>query len=228
MAAGEVDAGIWEQSDVAMPPKAFSGYPEKFNAALDFSARLRDYHDNIKGSVQYTTRECETAWKKYGYSVMGLKLAYCYLDDRRFLESYELLAELEKKAYTHLDVYSGKAFSLAGLDKGEEGLQKLSEWEEYHPLSKEYWLRKGLLFEQIAHYDEAIESYKNVYNPIDGGYEELMRIAVVHEKAGNIAAALETYQNIIDTYHIYSKNVNYFVLGKIKYLENQKSKKILH
>ena len=226
VAAGEVDAGIWEQSDVAMPPKAFSGYPEKFNAALDFSARLRDYHDNIKGSVQYTTRECETAWKKYGYSVMGLKLAYRYLDDRRFLESYELLDELEKKGYKHLDVYSGKAFSLAGLDKGEEGLKKLSEWEKHHPLTKEYWLRKGMLLEQMTCYGEAIESYKNVYNPIDGGYEELMRIAVVHEKAGNIAAALETYRNIVDTYHIYSKNMNCFLLGKIKYLENQKLKKI--
>ena len=228
VAAGEVDAGIWEQSDEGQPEEAFAGYPEKLARARKFISDLIDFFRHLKKSIQYTTRECETAWKKYGYSVMGLKLAYCYLDDRRFLESYELLDELEKKGYKHLDVYSGKAFSLAGLDKGEEGLQKLSEWEEYHPLSKEYWLRKGLLFEQIAHYDEAIESYKNVYNPIDGGYEELMRIAVVHEKAGNIAAALETYQNIIDTYHIYSKNVNYFVLGKIKYLENQKSKKILH
>jgi hypothetical protein len=220
LAAGEVDAEVWEQSDIAMPPKAFSGYPEKFKAALDFSARLRDYHDSIKGSVQYTIRECENAWKKYGYPVLGLKLAYLYLDDKRLSESYELLDELEKKGYKHLDVYSGKAFSLAGLGEREEGLQKLSEWEDCYPVSKEYWLRKGLLFEQIAYYDEAIEAYRNVYNPIDGGYEELLRIAVVHEKAGNITAALETYRDINDTYRIYSKNVNYFVLGKIKCLEN--------
>ncbi len=226
VAAGEVDAGIWEQSDKAMPPEAFSGYPEKYVCARDFSARLRDFFNSIKNSIQYTSRDYETLWRRQGYPVIRLKLAYCYADENRFLASCELFDELIETGYEHLDVYSGKAFSLLGLDKPKEAFQTLLEWEKCHPPSKDYRLRKGLLLEQISLYDEAIEEYHNAYNTIDGGYEEMLRIANVYEKAGDITSALKAYLEIINKYHIYSTIMKCFVCGKIKNLEIQQLKRV--
>jgi tetratricopeptide (TPR) repeat protein len=217
--AGEVSEDVWEASHVAMPPEAFSGYPEKYHQARELSDKFRAYYNRIRSQLQYSTSQYETAWKKYAYPTIGMKLAFHYTDNGRFADAYEILNRIDQGGYRHHDVWAGKARCLLEQGKRDTALKTLSEWEQQHPSSRLFRLRKGMLLEQAGLYDEAIEEYTKLRNPIDGGYEELLRIANVYEKANDAVSASETYADILERFHIYSKKMRHFVESKLQYVK---------